>query len=94
MLKKRLQIVCEDTNEGSESFVKTQMKAWGFKNLACLPCRIPIYRNIQQGPKLEHYESDNTLWTGTNYVFDVDFRWFIIIIFIIIILITDVTQNN
>ena len=38
--------------------MKTQTKAWGFKNLACLPCRIPIYRNIQQGLKLEHYESD------------------------------------
>ena len=36
-------------------------KLLDFQNFACLPCRIPIYRNIQQGLKLEHYESDKSL---------------------------------
>ena len=50
MLKKRLQIVCEDTNEGSEIFKTSYVYPVEFANA-----------NIQQGLKLEHYESDKTL---------------------------------
>jgi len=47
MLKKRLQIVCEDTNESNEVFKTSHVYPVEFANA-----------NIQQGLKLEHYESD------------------------------------
>ena len=47
MLKKRLQIVCEDTNESSEVFKTLYVYPVEFANA-----------NIQQVLKLEHYESD------------------------------------
>ena len=50
MLKKRLQIVCEDTNEGSEIFKTSYVYPVEFANA-----------NIQQGLKLEHYKSDKRL---------------------------------
>ena len=52
MLKKRLQIVCEDTNEGLR-FSKLRAclnGSWGHEPFGVA--------NIQQGLKLEHYSSD------------------------------------